>query len=97
MEQTALKEETKTITPKLYRVWLLNDDFTTMDFVVEILCDVFDKGFEEAVNLMFKVHKEGKAICGVYTFEIAETKTALVHKRAREHGFPLRAKIEEEK
>ena len=82
--------------PKKYKVFLLNDDYTTMDFVVDILCDVFHKSYEEAVQIMLKVHKEGKGLCGVYTYEIAETKVDQVHRLARAHQFPLKATMEEE-
>lgn len=90
------KEQTKTKEPKLYKVYLLNDDYTTMDFVVEILCEVFYKSYEEAVEIMLLIHNRGKGLCGVYTYEIAETKVDEVHRRARASGFPLRARMEEE-
>jgi len=96
----ATKTETKEITelkePKKYKVYLLNDDYTTMDFVVDILCDVFHKSYEEAVNIMLTIHKRGKGLCGVYTYEIAETKVDQVHRLARAHQFPLKATMEEE-
>ena len=96
----ATKTETKEITelkePKKYKVFLLNDDYTTMDFVVDVLCDVFHKSYEEAVNIMLTIHKRGKGLCGVYTYEIAETKVDQVHRLARAHQFPLKATMEEE-
>jgi len=96
----ATKTETKEITelkePKKYKVFLLNDDYTTMDFVVDVLCDVFHKSYEEAVNIMLTIHKQGKGLCGVYTYEIAETKVDQVHRLARAHQFPLKATMEEE-
>lgn len=82
--------------PRMYRVLLHNDDYTTMDFVVSILCDVFKKTMDEAVQIMFAVHNDGVGQCGVYTAEIAETKVALVHSRARAAEFPLRCSMEEE-
>jgi ATP-dependent Clp protease adaptor protein ClpS len=82
--------------PKLYRVVLLNDDYTTMDFVVEILESIFHKQPAEAFRIMMQVHTQGRGVCGVYTYEVAETKTSTVHELARERGFPLRASIEEE-
>ena len=88
------KQETKK--PELFRVVLLNDDYTTMDFVVEILEDVFHKQPAEAFRIMMQVHTQGKGLCGVYPFEVAETKVATVVDRARENGFPLRAAMEPE-
>ena len=82
--------------PKKYKVFLLNDDYTTMDFVVEILMDIFHKSYAEAVDIMLTVHKKGRGLCGVYTYEIAETKVNEVHRRARANQFPLRAEMEEE-
>jgi ATP-dependent Clp protease adaptor protein ClpS len=82
--------------PELFKVLLLNDDYTTMDFVVEILESVFNKGPAEAFRIMMMVHTQGKGLCGVYPFEVAETKVATVVDRARENGFPLRAAMEPE-
>jgi ATP-dependent Clp protease adaptor protein ClpS len=82
--------------PELFRVILLNDDYTTMDFVVEILESVFNKQPAEAFRIMMQVHTQGRAQCGVYPFEIAETKVATVEDRARENGFPLKAVLENE-
>jgi len=82
--------------PKRYKVYLLNDDYTTMDFVVDILMGIFHKSYEEAERIMLEIHKKEKGLCGVYTYEIAETKVAQVHKRARDNGFPLKAYMEEE-
>jgi len=89
------KREHKIQTPKLYRVMLLNDDYTTMDFVVEVLEQVFQKGPAEAFRLMMQVHAQGSAICGVYTYEIAETKVDIIRDLAKTEGVPLQAKIEE--
>lgn len=82
--------------PPLFRVLLLNDDYTTMEFVVEILRTVFNKSAEEATRIMLNVHHAGAGLCGVYTFEIAETKVDTVHTLAREHGFPLKSTMEKE-
>lgn len=82
--------------PDLYRVLLLNDDYTTMDFVIEILETVFNKGPAEAYRIMMAVHTQGQGLCGVYPFEVAETKVATVVALARESGFPLRAAMEPE-
>jgi ATP-dependent Clp protease adaptor protein ClpS len=82
--------------PPLYRVLLLNDDYTTMDLVVEILRSVFNKSTEEAMRIMLNVHHAGAGICGVFSFEVAETKVDTVHTLAREHGFPLKSTMERE-
>lgn len=82
--------------PELFKVLLLNDDYTTMDFVVEILESVFHKQPAEAFRIMMMVHTQGKGLCGVYPLEVAETKVASVVDRARENGFPLRAAMEPE-
>lgn len=93
-------EETETLSdeqvrePEMYKVLLHNDDYTTMDFVVEVLMMVFSKDFEEATRIMFDVHRKGVGLCGVYTFEIAETKVETVHALARENGYPLKCTME---
>ena len=89
------KPETKTKKPELYKVILLNDDYTTMEFVVHVLETVFNKTPPDAYRIMMQVHLEGKGICGAYTYEIAETKVETVHELAQENGFPLRADLEE--
>jgi len=89
------KDDIKLVTPKLYRVILLNDNYTTFDFVIEILKMVFKKSEEEAINLTLKVDREGSASVGVYPYEIAQMKVEQVHSLARSAGYPLRAKIEE--
>jgi ATP-dependent Clp protease adaptor protein ClpS len=82
--------------PPLYRVFLLNDDYTTMDFVVSVLENVFHKSTVEATQIMLHVHKNGKGLAGTYTREIAETKIGAVHTLAREHEFPLKCSMEKE-
>jgi ATP-dependent Clp protease adaptor protein ClpS len=82
--------------PRRFRVLLHNDDYTTMEFVIEILVSVFGKTPEEAVGIMLVVHQTGLGSCGVYTEEVAETKVAQVRDRARKVGFPLRCSMEEE-
>ncbi len=87
-----VKDEIKE--PPKYQVLLHNDDYTTMDFVVEILEQIFHKTPSEATRIMLNVHYNGIGICGIYTKEIAETKVHIVHERARNAGYPLRASCE---
>lgn len=82
--------------PKKYKVLLLNDDFSTMDFVIEILTKIFRKTLEESEKIMLEVHNNGKAVCGVYTREIALTKVSQVKTLARKANFPLKAIAQEE-
>jgi ATP-dependent Clp protease adaptor protein ClpS len=82
--------------PDLYRVILHNDDYTTMAFVVQVLETIFLKPPAEAYRVMMQVHVQGRGVCGLYPFDIAETKVVTVHELAHEHGFPLRASIEDE-
>lgn len=86
------REEVKE--PDEYRVILLNDDFTTMEFVVAVLMTVFHKSIVEATKIMFDVHKKGRGVVGVYSYDIASTKIQRVHTMARENGFPLRCTME---
>ena len=81
--------------PPRYQVLLFNDDYTSMDFVVDILKQVFNKTEDEAVAIMYAVHTSGMGQCGVYTAELAETKVETVHRLARAKGFPLRSGLEE--
>jgi ATP-dependent Clp protease adaptor protein ClpS len=81
--------------PTLYKVVLLNDDYTTMEFVVHILEGVFEQSPAEAYRVMMQVHINGRGIAGVYPWEVAETKVTTVTSLAREAGFPLRAALEE--
>lgn len=81
--------------PKMYRVLLLNDDWTAMDFVVGVLMDVFDKSSDEATAIMLEVHNNGKGSCGIYTYDIAELKTQIVKEKAQSYGYPLRVITEE--
>jgi len=85
----ALEEPTK------YKVLLHNDDYTTIDFVVDVLVGIFHKNSSEAEVIMMAVHHKGKAVCGIYTYEIAETKVYQVKELAKTNGFPLLATMEE--
>jgi len=97
-----LEDEAESITreeltePPMYRVLLHNDDFTTMDFVVQILMLVFGKNSDEATRIMLNVHRKGIGLCGVYTYEVAETKVDTVHALAREHQYPLKCTMEKD-
>ncbi|MGD8962086.1 MAG: ATP-dependent Clp protease adaptor ClpS [Desulfobacterales bacterium] len=86
----------KVTEPPMYKVLLHNDDYTTKAFVVEMLIAVFNKSLDEATHLMWQVHRTGVGVCGVYPYEMAETKINLVAKIARENGFPLKTSIEKE-
>ena len=88
--------EEKTTEPPMYKVLLHNDDYTTKAFVVEILMAVFNKSIEEATSLMWHVHRNGSGVCGIYPYELAETKVNLVMMVARENGFPLKTSMERE-
>lgn len=87
-----IREEVKE--PDMYRVLLLNDDYTTTDFVVEILVSIFHKPPIEAAKIMMDVHKKGRGIVGLYTYDIAATKIAQVHIIAKEREFPLKCIME---
>lgn len=88
------ERKVKTSRPSLYRVLLHNDDYTPMDFVVEVLTRFFKKTHAEATEIMLAVHHKGMGVCGVYPYEIAETKVALVTEAAREHEYPLQCTME---
>ncbi|MDH3895366.1 MAG: ATP-dependent Clp protease adapter ClpS [Chromatiales bacterium] len=81
--------------PPLYQVVLLNDDFTPMEFVVEVLEKVFGMDRSRATRIMLEVHTRGKGVCGIYTYEIAETKVAQVNSYSRQHQHPLLCTMEE--
>ncbi|MBC7537818.1 MAG: ATP-dependent Clp protease adaptor ClpS [Bacteriovorax sp.] len=82
--------------PKKYKVLLHNDDYTTMEFVIFILQGVFHKTIEESEKIMMEVHRTGIGLCGIYTFEIAESKSKKVERLAKEHSHPLMCSIEPE-
>ena len=90
------KTRPKTQKPALYKVLLLNDDFTPMEFVVHVLELFFNKSGEDAYTIMLHVHQKGVGVCGVYTFEVAETKVTQVMDFAKQHGHPLQCTLEKE-
>jgi ATP-dependent Clp protease adaptor protein ClpS len=92
-----LKErvQTKKDEPTFHRVMLLNDDYTTMDFVMQVLESIFDKSPAEAYQIMMHVHTNGRGLAGIYPWEVADTKAETVISLAREAGFPLQAVVEE--
>ena len=95
-EQVGVQERRAAAVPKRYKVLLYNDDYTSMDFVVEVLESIFRKSPAEAVQVMLKVHKEGQGIAGVYPKDVGETKVLQVQELARLAGYPLRSGLEEE-
>lgn len=90
------KTRPKTKKPSLYKVLLLNDDYTPMEFVVHVLQRFFNKDINEATEIMLHVHQNGVGICGVFTFEVAETKVTQVIDLARQHQHPLQCTMEKE-
>jgi ATP-dependent Clp protease adaptor protein ClpS len=95
-EGVSSETDQEVVEPPMYRVMLLNDDYTTMEFVVEVLVYVFQKSSEEAMQIMLNVHRSGVGVCGIYPYEIAETKVETVETLARENGFPLKCIMERE-
>ncbi|NDC36577.1 MAG: ATP-dependent Clp protease adaptor ClpS [Proteobacteria bacterium] len=93
--ETVISEDNDIRHPKSYRVILLNDHYTTMDFVVSVLETIFRKSPVEAMQIMLRVHKTGQGLAGIFSRQIAEAKIALVHDSARAAGFPLRCTMEE--
>jgi len=89
------EQENEIVMPRMYRVLLHNDHYTTMDFVVEVLMSVFHKPAAEATKIMLDVHKKGWGVCGIYSYDIASTKIARVHCMSRQREFPLRCSMEE--
>lgn len=90
------KTRPRTKKPSMYKVLMLNDDYTPMDFVVHILLNYFQKSEEEAVQVMLNVHQTGVGLCGVYSFEVAETKVMQVVDNARRNEHPLQCTLEKE-
>ncbi len=92
----ATKAKPQTKKPSMYKVFLMNDDYTPMEFVIMVLEAVFNKSREEATRIMLHVHQKGLGLCGVYTYEIAETKVAQVMSAARQAQHPLQCTMEKE-
>lgn len=90
------KTKPKTKKPSLYKVLLLNDDYTPMEFVIHVLERFFNKGREDATRIMLHVHQHGVGVCGLYTYEVAETKVAQVMDFARQNQHPLQCTMERE-
>lgn len=95
-ESVAVEIKRVTTPPKLFKVLLHNDHYTTMEFVVDVLMTIFGKSEHEAVEIMLNVHRAGVGVAGVYPFAVAETKIAKVHRMAKDEGFPLRCSMEPE-
>jgi len=93
--QQAQQDETATREPPLWQVVLLNDDYTPMEFVVMVLQRFFGKDHEQAIQVMLKVHHEGRGVCGVYPYDIANTKVVQVNRYSRQHQHPLQCVMEE--
>ncbi len=92
----AVKTRPKTQKPSMYKVLLLNDDYTPMEFVVHVLESIFQKNRQEATDIMLHVHRRGVGVCGIYTYEVAETKVAQVMDFARANEQPLQCTMEKE-
>ena len=92
---TQTRTRSKLKKPKLYKVLLHNDDYTTMEFVVFVLMSIFHRSETDAVQIMLHVHKNGIGVAGVYAYDVAETRIAQVEALARQHEFPLRCSMEE--
>lgn len=93
--KTVVKTEEQVLTPSLFKVLMHNDDYTTMEFVIEVLRDIFHKQSAEAEKIMLTIHFQGVGHCGTFPYSIAETKADQVRMRARKAGFPLRCSLEE--
>ena len=95
---TQLENRSELLTgePKKFAVFMLNDDYTTWEFCIRIINSVFQKSILEADAITRDIHTKGKGLCGIYSYEIAETKASLVQKQARKEGFPMRCSVEEQ-
>ncbi len=92
-QHSSTAEKAKVKKPPLYAVLLINDDYTPMEFVIEVLQKFFGKTEEEATQVMLQVHEKGQGVCGIFTREVAETKAARVVQYAQEHQYPLQTRI----
>ena len=94
--EVSILEKQKVQLPRKYKVLLHNDDYTTMEVVILVLKKFFNKSFEEAQAIMLSVHNTGSGVCGIYTFEVAESKVQKVNRFSKEHGHPLKCSYEPE-
>ncbi|MEZ4278192.1 MAG: ATP-dependent Clp protease adaptor ClpS [Myxococcota bacterium] len=92
----ATKQRPKADRPPRFKVILYNDDYTPMEFVVQVLEKIFGKSPSAATQIMLQIHRSGMGVAGVYVLEVAETKSAMVHRMAEERGYPLRSGVEKE-
>lgn len=90
----AIADKVKAKEPEMYKVIIHNDDYTTMEFVIHVLMKFFSKSYDESHAIMLKIHNDGVGICGIYTFEVAESKSAKVNRYSRAKGHPLKCSIE---
>lgn len=84
----------KLIIPKMLKVIMLNDNYTTQDFVIRILEEIFNKNEHEAINIMLEIHNNGRGICGIYPYDIAHSKANTARRKSKESGFPLKIIVE---
>ena len=94
--QISVEDDQSTSPPKMYKVYLINDDYTPMDFVIWVLQNFFHKDLEEATKLMLDVHHKGRGLCGIFTYDVANTKVFQVKNAAKKEGHPLECTLEEE-
>ena len=92
----ATRSRPKTVRPQRYKVLLYNDDYTPMEFVVSLLEQIFEKSPAAATQIMLAIHRTGIGVAGVFILEVAETKSAAIHRAAEAHGYPLRSGVEKE-
>lgn len=90
----AVADKTKVEPPKMYKVVMHNDDYTTMEFVIHVLMKFFGKNYDQAHAIMLKIHHDGVGLCGIYTYEVAESKSSKVNSYSRGKGHPLKSSIE---
>jgi ATP-dependent Clp protease adaptor protein ClpS len=90
----AIKDKTKLEPPKMYKVLMHNDDYTTMEFVIHILMKFFSKTYDESHAIMLKIHHDNVGICGIFTYEVAESKSAKVNRYSKGKGHPLKSSFE---